>query len=101
MAVSLSNKCNIEGHFIVRHEETNLRCVYVIYDPIKQYFPWTINKANLLPLTRKKSQKSWLRKRSPFTVAMRLHNVELWQVIHYLINQQIKLKYAAALQPNY
>jgi len=68
------------------HEETNLRIVNVIYDPINQYFPRTISKVSLLPLPSKKSQKSWLRKRSPLTVVMRLHNVELWQVIHYLIN---------------
>lgn len=86
MTVSLGNKCNIERHFMVMHKETNLRIVNVIYDPIKQYFPRTINKANLLPLPRKKSQKSWLRKRSPLTVVMRLHNVKLWQVINYLIN---------------
>jgi hypothetical protein len=40
----------------------------------------------LLPLLRKMSHKSWLGKRRPLTVVMRLHNVELWQVIHYLIN---------------
>lgn len=86
MTVSLGNKCNIERYFVVMHEETNLRIVNVTYDPTKQNFPRAINKANLLPLPRKKSQKSWLRKRSPLAVLMRLHNVELWQVIHYLIN---------------
>jgi hypothetical protein len=38
MAVSLGNKRNIEGHFMVRREETNLRTVNVIYDPINNTF---------------------------------------------------------------
>ena len=102
MTLSLGNKCNFEPNFMVMPEETYLKILKVIYDPIKQYFPRTINKAKLLPLPRKqKSHKSWLRIRSRVTMLMRLHNVELWEVIHYLINYKINSKYVAALDPNY
>jgi len=107
-SVAVGKKCNVKWHSMTMHKDyiskysnseihrnkvEDLKCNLWLCQAI---FSKPINKAKALPLLHIKSQKYWWR--SPLKIVMLIKNVLLWQVIRYLMNSKIKLKYALQLR---